>query len=470
MKRIAIVGGGITGLAAAFRLEKHRNDGIDYVLFESGPTFGGVIRTEHEAGCLIEAGPDSFLTEKPWAADLCRDLGLASQLTGSNDAGRKTWIHLDGRLVPIPDGMMFMVPTDFRATWFSPLFSWGTRIRILREWFHAPQEREEESVADFVRRHYGQEMVERVADPLLAGVYGGTAEELGVQSVLPRFAEIEAKQGSLARALIATRKLRASGQALPVFTSLRGGMQQLTDALCATVPESSTRTNIRVMEVKPESGRWLVVSEARRTEEFDAVIISTPAYCAAEVLRDANPDLAAELDAIPYSSSVTVTVAFDAAVRAALPPGFGFLVPRGEKRRILAATFAHNKFPGRAPDDIALIRCFLGGSQDEHALSLSDSELQRIVLDELRQILGISALPLFTRIYKWNRAMALHTVGHKTRLERIRNLTAAMPGLALAGNAYNGIGVPDCIRSGTEAARLVVSDLGIALSSSRANG
>jgi oxygen-dependent protoporphyrinogen oxidase len=305
-------------------------------------------------------------------------------------------------------------------------------------------------------------MVERIADPLLAGVYGGTADELSVQSVLPRFAEIEAKQGSLGRALIATRKLRPAGQVPPLFTSLMSGMQQLTDALLVKIPESSRRINTPVIEVKSESGRWLVVSNGRRTEEFDAVIISTPAYCAAEILLQANPDLAAELNAIPYSSSITVTVAFDSAVRAGLLPGFGFLVPHAENRRLLAATFVHNKFPGRAPDDIALIRCFLGGSKDEQALHLSDDEVRQIVLTELRQILGIAADPLFIRTYKWRQAMALYTVGHKVRMDRIRNLTAAMPGLALAGNAYRGIGVPDCVRSGSEAARAILRHLGIA--------
>lgn len=470
MKRIAIVGGGISGLTAAFRLEKYRSEGIDYVLFESGANFGGVIRTERYSDCLIEAGPDSFLSEKPWAADLCRDLGLGGELIGSNDRARKTWILLHGRLVPLPEGLMFMVPTDFRATLFSPLFSWSTRVRILREWFFRAQDHEDESVADFVRRHYGYEMVERVADPLLAGVYGGAAGELSVQSVLPRFAEIEARQGSLGRALIASRKLHQADPSRPMFTSLKGGMQQLIEALVARVPETSRRNSTRVAEVKPESGRWLIITGERRTEEFDAVIVATPACCAVEFLQSASPDLAAELSAIPYSSSVTITLAFDSRTRATLPAGFGILAPRSERRRILAATFVHNKFPQRAPDNIAMVRCFLGGSQDQQAVDLPERELQQIALDEFSQMLGIPAAPLFTRIHKWKKAMALYTVGHKARLERIRGLNAGLPGLALAGNAYSGIGVPDCVRSGTEAARRVLGDLGIRLSSSVSAG
>ena len=460
MRRIAVIGGGISGLAAAFRLEKHRSAGIDYVLFESGPRFGGVIRTEQTDGCLIEAGPDSFLTEKPWAADLCRDLGLSQQLIGSNDAERKTYILVNGRLVPLPDGLMFMVPTKLAATFFSPLFSWHTKARMVREWFIGPTERGDETVAEFVGRHYGREMVQRVADPLLAGVYGGAAEELSVQAVLPRFAEIEARQGSLGRAMVATRKLRPSGQPPPLFTSLKDGMQQLTDALLAGIPPASRRTDTRVETVKPESGKWLVVSNGR-TEEFDGVVFATPAYSAAEIIALASRDLAQELSAIRYSSSVTVTLAFDRQVRAILPEGFGFLVPRTEKRRLLAVTFVHNKFPHRAPADRALVRCFLGGSRDEEVLDLSDNDLHELVRRELQQILGISAAPLFARIYRWRKAMAVYTVSHKERVARIRRLIAAMPGFALAGNAYAGIGVPDCVRSGSEAASKVLADLAV---------
>src|SRR6266536_5483793 len=201
MKRIAIVGGGISGLSAAFALEQRRrlDAELEYILFESSPRFGGVIHTERVDGCVVEGGPDSFLTEKPWAADLCRELGLADQLIASNDAVRKTYIFVKGRLLPLPDGLMFMVPTNLRAAFLSPLFSWRTKLRMIREWFCRPVPSGETTVADFVERHYGREMVERIADPLLAGIYGGSADELSLLSVLPRFAEMEAKHGSLGR-------------------------------------------------------------------------------------------------------------------------------------------------------------------------------------------------------------------------------------------------------------------------------
>jgi oxygen-dependent protoporphyrinogen oxidase len=461
MKRIAIIGGGISGLCAAFALEKQkgRGAGLEYILFESSSRFGGVIQTERVDDYLVEAGPDSFLTEKPWAAYLCRELGLADKLIGSNDAQRKTYILVKGRLVPLPDGLMFMVPTKFTATFVSPLFSWKTKLRMMREWFYRPVHVGDDStVAEFVERHYGREMVERLADPLLAGVYGGSADELSVRSVLPRFAEIEARQGSLGRGMIAARKRQPSGSARPLFTSLKYGMQQMVDALLARIPAGARRSNTAVDTVISESGKWLVVSSGR-TEEFDAVIIATPAYVAAEMLAYGNAELAAELSGIRYSSSVTAVLGFDRNIRTALPPGFGFLVPRSEGRRMLAATFVHNKFAHRAPADRALIRCFLGGTRDDGILQCSEDEILGIVHRELRDILGITSEPLFTRIYKWKRAMAQYGLGHGERVERIKKLVSQKPGLTLAGNAYSGIGVPDCVRSGSEAAAEILAQI-----------
>jgi protoporphyrinogen/coproporphyrinogen III oxidase len=465
MKRIAIVGGGISGLSAAFALEKERSQGtqFDCVIFESSARFGGVIRSETIGGCLVEAGPDSFLTEKPWAADLCCQMGLGDQLIGSNDAERKTYILVNGRLVPIPDGLMFMVPTRLLSTFFSPLFSWRTKLRIMREWFYRPaQSHSDDTVSEFVQRHYGHEMVKRVADPLLSGVYGGSADELSVQSVLPRFVGMESSHGSLGKAMIAMRKLQSKVDRKPLFTSLKNGMQQIVDSLVARIPRVH-RLNSRIEVVKPEAGKWLVVSGGR-TEEFDAVIISTPAYAAASCLKLANGELAAELDAIRYTSSVTVALGYDERVRTALPPGFGFLVPRAENRRTIAATFVHNKFPHRAPSDRALIRCFLGGTRDEGILHSTDGEIQDTARKEIEQILGIRTAPLFIRIHKWSGSMAQYNVGHNSRTTRIREILAQTPGLALAGNAYSGIGVPDCVRSGSEAAAKVLVDMGIASS------
>jgi oxygen-dependent protoporphyrinogen oxidase len=354
---------------------------------------------------------------------------------------------------------MFMIPTRLASTFLSSLFSWPTKLRILREWFYRPgRDDSDVTVANFVQRHYGREMVERVADPLLSGVYGGNADELSVQSVLQRFVQMEASHGSLGRAMLAARKRHGMHTPAPLFTSLKNGMQEIVDGLLARIPLAARRLNTPVETVKPESGKWLVVS-GQRTEEFDSVIISTPAYVASGMLR--NTELGAKLAAIRYSSSVTAVLAYDQKVRAALPPGFGFLVPRTENRRVLAATFVHNKFPHRAPDDRALIRCFLGGTRDDAILQSSEDEIQSLVRRELEQILGIQADPLFVRIHKWNGSMAQYNVGHDARIARVRDLVAQLPGLALAGNAYSGIGVPDCVRSGSEAAEKIMTDLAI---------
>jgi len=460
MKRIAIVGGGISGLAAAFALEERRRagDALEFVVYESGPRFGGVLFTEQVEGCLIEAGPDSFLTEKPWAADLCRRLGIEDQLIGSNDADRKTYILVKGKLVPMPDGLMFMVPTQLSPAILSSLFSPATKLRVAREWWYpARASNGDESVAALVERHYGAEMVDRLADPLLAGVYGGEAAQLSVRAVLPRFVEMESKYGSLGRGMLAARKnVQRSLPAPSIFSSLKGGMQQLGEALVAKLPAEALRANSPVQAVQRQDRGW-VVSAGYASDQFDAVIVATPASAAAVLLEIASAELASELRAISYSSSVTVALGFDQNVRVALPPGFGFLVPRREGKRLLAATFVHNKFPHRAPKDIAVVRCFLGGSRDEQVLQLTDENILNIVRDELRQILGVKADPLFTRLYRWNGAMAQYTVGHLERLQRIEGLVKPLPGLALAGNAYRGIGVPDCIRSGEAAVQQVLS-------------
>jgi oxygen-dependent protoporphyrinogen oxidase len=457
MTRIAIVGGGISGLAAAFALEERRRSGTEaaYVLYDAADRLGGVLRTEHIDGCLVEAGPDSFITEKPWATDLCRALGLGDQLIGSNDGDRKTYILTNGRLVVMPDGLMFMVPTKILPTGLSPLFSWKTKLRMTQELFHPPCAADhDESVAAFVERHYGSEMVDRLADPLLSGVYGGEAASLSVRAVLPRFAEMERTHGSLGRAMLAARKKMSAGPrkaAPPLFTSLRNGMQHLAETVVSRLPPASLLTNAPVHAIQREAGGW-VVSAGMQSDQFDHVIVALPGPAAAQVLRIASPELSAELGTIQYSSSITVGLGFDRDVRQSLPPGFGFLVPRSEGKKLLAATFVHNKFPHRAPEDRALLRCFFAGRNAEEVWPLGDEQIIGIVRNELQQILGLRAEPLFARVYKWKSAMAQYGVGHLDRLDRIERLRQQLSGLALAGNAYRGIGVPDCIRSGHDAA------------------
>jgi oxygen-dependent protoporphyrinogen oxidase len=461
MIRIAIIGGGISGLTAAFTLEEHRRTGaVDYTLYESSPHLGGVLRTEHIDGCVVEAGPDSFITEKPWAADLCRALGLGDQLIGSNDSDRKTYILLHGRLIPMPDGLMFMVPTKILPTGLSPLFSLTTKLRMAQELLHPPRAAgADESVASLVERHYGAEMVDRLADPLLSGIYGGEAASLSVRAVLPRFAEMERTHGSLGRAMLAARNRMshpADQPAPPLFTSLKNGMQQLVETLVPRLNASSLATKTSVQSIHLEAGGW-TVSAGLKSDHFDAVILAVPTHAAAQLLSISSPQLSAELSAINYTSSITIGLGYKSQVRQSLPPGFGFLVPRSEGKRLLAATFVHNKFPHRAPEDRALLRCFFAGSNAENLWPLSDDAIVAVVRNELQQILGLRAEPLFARVYKWKSAMAQYGVGHLERLDRIQRLRQQLPKLALAGNGYRGIGIPDCIRSAQEAVRQVLN-------------
>ena len=462
MHRIAIIGGGISGLSAAFSLEKARADGasLDYTLFEGGQRLGGCLASDVVDSCLVEAGPDSFLTEKPWAEALCKELGIADQLIGSNDSQRKTYIVVRGRLIAMPDGLMFMVPTQLMPTALSPLFSWNTKVRMLQELLHPPRPmHDDETVAQLVERHFGPEVVDRLADPLLSGVYGGDAGRLSARAVLPRFVEMEEKYGSLSRAMLAAHNKmlaqRKQQKPRPLFTSLKSGMQQMVDALVDRLRPESIRLRQHVRRIYAENGGWRVSLELAADENFDAVIVATPANVAGVLLDGVDQDLARNLLGVTYSSSVTVTLGYYKQQLTRLPPGFGFLVPRSEGTRMLACTFVHNKFPHRAPPDKGILRCFLGGARDEAVLGLNDEELLETVHRELRDILKLNVPPIFARVYRWRESMAQYEPGHIARVAQIEKRAAEIPGLAIAGNAYHGIGVPDCIRAGMDAAKKV---------------
>jgi oxygen-dependent protoporphyrinogen oxidase len=459
MKRIAIIGGGIAGLSAAFYLEKTRRTGADlqWALFEKSDRLGGVIRTERREGCVIEAGPDSFLSVKPEAARLCQELGIGDQLISSNDADRKTYILVKSRLVPIPQGLEFMVPTRVWPMAATPLFSFSTKLRMAAELFSsARKEAEDESVGDFVRRHFGQEMVDRVAEPLLAGVYGGNAERLSIRAVLPRFAEMERQHGSLVRATLQAKaqfksQAAAGARPQPLFTSLKNGMQQIVDALVAALPQDSIRLQQQNISLRPVNDDWQIETGGL-SEKFQAVLLAVPAPSAAALLRQFHPTLIEGLARIDYTSTVAVALAYD---RADLPPGHGFLVPRSEGRKMMACTFVHKKFPYRAPGEMKLLRCFFSSSRVPDLLAHSDESLQQIARQELKEILGLAAEPRFARTFRWDRAMAQYETGHLDRVAEMEKIIAAMPGFHIIGNSFHGIGVPDCIRS----ARLAVEQI-----------
>ena len=463
MKRIAIIGGGIAGLSAAFYLEKARQAGaaLQWVLFEKSDRLGGVIQTERRDGFVLEAGPDSFLTAKPEAARLCQELGIGDELISSNDAERKTYILVKGKLVAIPQGLEFMVPTRVWPMATTPLFSFRTKLHMAAELFSTARKNAgDESVGDFVRRHFGQEMVDRVAEPLLAGVYGGNAEHLSIRAVLPRFAEMEREHGSLVRATLkakAQARSKAAGEGKPVANRSRFSRHSRT-ACSRWWKRWWTRCrnprfvcSSKDFLVRPVNDDWQIES-AGIPEKFQEVLLAVPAPAAAGILRQFHPALIEGLARIQYTSSVAVALGYD---QAELPPGHGFLVPRSEGRKIMACTFVHKKFPHRAPEGKKMLRCFFSSSRMPDLLSHSDEALQQIARQELKEILGLNAEPKFARTFRWDRAMAQYETGHLDRVAEMEKILAEMPGFHIIGNSFHGIGVPDCIKS----ARLAVEQI-----------
>jgi len=457
---------------------------VEYTLFEARERLGGSLATEIVNGAVLERGPDSFISEKPAAAELCRELGLGAELTPSNDVARKTYVVVRNRLIPLPDGLMFLVPTKLIPTALTRLFSLRTKIRMALELLHPPRPsgQADEAVATLVERHFGAETVDRLADPLLSGIFGGDATQLSARSVLPRLVEMETAYGSLTRGMLAAHRqmrarakaaaakngsmagqAKAAGKPAPrgIFTTLRGGLQQLIDTLEARLDPAAVRRSTPVSALQKTADGWRVVAGGR-LEAYDAVIVAAPAWAAGVLLGPVDTALGEELSSIPYSSSITVNLIYDEAKLGPLPEGFGFLVPASEGRAMLACTFVHRKFLGRTPPGKAVLRAFLGGMRGEELLAETDAALVATVRRELGEILGDKILaltvePEHTQVSRWRRAMAQYAVGHQERIQRIAARVATLPGLRLAGNAYDGIGIPDCIRLGRRAAKELVA-------------
>lgn len=455
MRRVVIIGGGISGLSTAYHLAKA---GVPSTLVERRPRLGGVIQTDVVEGCVVEAGPDSFLSAKPWAMDLIQELGMESEVIGSNDHLRTTYVQRRGRLVPLPDGLMLMVPTRILPVLTTPLLGWGAKIRMGLECFRRPpgEGGGDCSVADFIREHYGQEAVDYLAEPLLAGVYGGDPEHLSVASVLPLFTQLEKKYGSLSRGVLAERRRRRPGGSQPpLFRTLRSGLGSLVRRLVEITSPHLRLVHDEALGVRRQQDGF-VVRLSGGAIEADDVVLACQADEAGRLLENVDGELAAELKAIPYHSSVTVSLGYGKAEFDGRLAGFGFLIPKKERKRLVACTFVGTKFPYRTPENVVLLRCFLGGT-DESALRLSDEDLVQAAREELRQILGLTAAPNFVRVSRWPRSMAQYTVGHSRRVEKIETRRKAIPGLHLAGNAYTGIGVPDCARMGKQAAEAILA-------------
>jgi oxygen-dependent protoporphyrinogen oxidase len=448
---VVIIGGGVTGLAAAYQLVRA---GRALVLVEAQPRLGGVVQTTTVEGCVLEAGPDSFLSAKPAALDLIGELGLQGEVIGSNDHSRVTYLVKRGRLVPLPDGLMMMVPTKVLPVALSPLLGLGTKARMGLDFFRRPpgEPQPDRTVAEFVASHYGREAVDYLAEPLLAGVYGGSADSLSVGSVLPRFVELESRYGSLTRGVLAAkRKAPKDRKAPPLFQTLRTGLGRLTAELEQRILPATRVIHGAAEQVARVNDAWKVRVNGEWVEA-GGVIMATPAWMAGLLLRSVDHKLAALLEGVEYSSSVTMALGYRREHCGPIPPGFGFLVPAKERRTLVACTFVGAKFPNRVPDSHVVLRCFLGGAGEEAVLDLPDDAILQAVLAQLQRLLGWSREPDFQVIHRWRRAMAQYSVGHATRIQAVRSLVESMPGLQVAGNAYDGIGVPDCVRTGRAAA------------------
>jgi oxygen-dependent protoporphyrinogen oxidase len=459
--KLAVVGGGIAGLAAAHRaveMARERGLTLELALFEAGDRVGGTIQTERHEGFLVEYGPDSFLSEKPWALALCRRLGIEDRLIRTDDRFRRTYVAFRGRLHPLPDGFQLLAPTRLGPFLRSGLFSWSGKLRMAMDLVLPRGGDPDESLGGFVSRRLGREALERVAQPLVAGIYTADPDVLSLAATMPRFLELERRERSVILGLWRTARRApaeaagASGARWSLFVTFAEGMEELIRALAARLPSDAIRLKERVTSVTREGGGWRLGMADGSAAAADGVIIATESHQAGRMLRYADPALSLLLDGIAYASSATVTLGWR---RADIPhplDGFGFVVPQVERRPIIACTFSSVKYRGRAPGGFALLRVFVGGALNEAVLDGDDETLSRVARAELDELLGIQAPPLFSRVSRYPKAMPQYHVGHLARVEAIQGCLRAHPGLALAGGAYRGVGIADCVHSGEDAA------------------
>jgi len=478
-RRVAVIGGGITGLAAAHRLLELTPD-LEVRLFEAEDRLGGVLQTFEDSGYLFERSADNFISNVPYAVDLCRRLGLQDELLSTNDAYRRAFVVRGSRLYPVPDGFMLMAAQKVWPVVTTPLLSFRGKLRLLAEFFIGAKQVDDESLASFARRRLGREAFERLVQPLVGGIYTADAEKLSLAATLPRFLEMERQHGSLIRAALRQRKAAAragkngsqpggraaaeSGARYSLFLAPRLGMSQLIEALAARLGQGVIQRQTPVVKLEHsmalgDTARWTIhyrQGDQPQTYAADAVIVALPAYHAARLLEPLDAPLAGLLNEIPYAGSAIVSLGYRRdQVRHPLN-GFGFVVPAVERRDTLAGSFSSVKFAGRAPDDSVLIRVFLGGSSHPHLVEASEAELRSITEQELKELLGVTGAPQVCHVTRWTRRMPQYHLGHLERVAKIEAAVASIPGLALAGSAYRGVGIPDCIRSAEAAAHAIL--------------
>ena len=494
--RIAIVGGGMAGLGAARVLEDARaaDPAVDWHLYEDESRFGGKVHTVRRDGFVVEGGPDSAIIEKHWPITMARRLGIGDRFEDSNEGIRKSFVFTRGRLHELPEGIILMVPTRMMPFALSSLMSWPGKVRmgmdlVLPRGGAARAGGDgDESLGDFVRRRLGKEALARIAEPIVAGIHAGDPEQMSVRATFPMFLEMEQKHRSLILAMLKRRTARqkaaaaggrpGGGAGAPrhaggphsYFYSFKGGLQELSDAIVASLPPERLHGGSAVKSMAPcgagcgtsgaGSGAYALQLADGSRVVADAVVLATPAWASGDLLRTVAPLPAAGLSSIEYVSTATASLAFRRDQVAHDLTGFGFVVPRAENRPVMATTWSSSKFPGRAPEGHVLLRSFLGRAGIEAAAQLDDAEMTKVVRAELREVMGISAEPEFAQIFRWPRGMPQYRVGHVDLVNRIEAGVAKVPGIELAGGAYHGIGIGDCLREGAAAAERALEHVG----------
>jgi oxygen-dependent protoporphyrinogen oxidase len=480
MKHIIIIGGGIAGLAAAYYIQQKSGNQTIISLLEQAAYWGGKIITDRvddlapEGGFIIEGGPDTFVVTKPWAVNLCKELGIADRLKGTNPHTKKTYILKNDHLHELPGGLTMMIPTEFVPMIRTGLLSWPAKARMGLDFLLPPASvNGDETLGAFVTRRLGRAAYENLIEPLMSGIYAGDGDKLSLQSTFPYLRDLELEHGGLVKGTLALRrerlrKVRTNGNSpsptpgsRSMFLTPMTGLVEIIEALVQHLEMNGVELRLctTVQSVSQNAHEYSVILTNGESMPADGVILATPSYVTAELIADFAPDLADELRPIEYVSTATVTLAYRESDLLRPLDGYGYVIPRREGRKALACTWTSTKFPHRAPEGYALLRVFIGRAGQESEIAWDESALLTIAQEELRLTLGITATPLLWRIFKWEKSMPQYNLGHPERLGRIERRLAAYPGLALAGNAYQGIGIPDCIHSGEMAIEKILTKL-----------
>ena len=461
MKKIIIIGGGIAGLATAFRIQREIKEGanLECILLEGSNHFGGKISTEKLDGFIIERGPDSFISQKPAAIQLCKQLGLEDRLTGTNPGAPSTFVYTGGKLVTMPDGLSLMIPTKFLPFALTPLFSLPGKIRMAFDLLiPKKQDNGDESLASFVRRRMGEEALNKMAEPMLAGIYASDPEKMSITSTFPMFVETEKKYRSLILGMLARKKamlmnaVKRPSSAYSLFMTLKDGLGEMVDAVIKKSPDIQFKSGTKVVGIERNKEKWHLKLDDGSENQVDAVIVATPGTVTAKLLQNITPDSAELLNSIHYVSTATVTLGYKKEGFSHSLDGFGFVVPKAEGCSILACTWTSSKFPHRAPKDYVMLRCYVGGALQEGIAEKDTETLETLVRKDLQQIMGITEIPIFCKVFKNNKSNVQYHVNHSQKIDSIMEDLKNYPGLFLAGSAYRGIGIPDCIQNGNLAA------------------